>query len=158
MPIRLAYIHSTKTHADLAVEFGVTRAAVMKRASIEKWSDLRQQASETISTAATARYEKERSDALATWNAQDLKLAGALRQQLASAVQAAKNEGASLTPTQLRSLAGAHESIQRAARLALGASTDNHGVAGPGGEGPVLMAGVSLEQYEEALSRLLATI
>lgn len=157
LPIRLAYIHSTKSHAEIARDFGVTAAASSKRGEIEGWMLLRRKASESIAAAASARYESERADALAKWNATDLNVSGALRAQLMAHIKAAQDSKTQLAPNVIRALGMAHESIQRAARLAMNATTENTGISAPTG-GPVGVANVSIEEYEASMKRFLEAI
>lgn len=156
-PIRLAYVHSNKTHADVAKEYGVTPNAVGKRADVEGWTALRRKSAESIMAAANLRYEGERAEALAKWNATDLNVSGALRSQLMGHIKAAQDSKTQLAPNVIRALSMAHESIQRAARLAMNATTENTGISDPRG-GPVGVSNVSIEEYEASMKRFLEAI
>lgn len=156
--IRLAYIHSTKTLRQIAAEFRVTDSAAEKRAEREGWTRLRRAASESVSAAAHVQIETERATELASFNAADLRVAKAVRSQVAKMINAAAQPGAAqLSPTELRNLASAAEAAQRVGRLALGSTTANTGLSSPDG-GPIPIASVALSPKERAqlVARALA--
>lgn len=154
--VRLAYIHSAKSLAVIAKEFGLTADACEKRAEREEWTRLRREASESVSAAASAKIEAERAQALAEWNDADLTVAKSLRGQVAKAIRFAQAEGQpALTPVQIRALVNAAEGVQRIGRLALGATTENTGLSSPDG-GPIEGANVPVEEYEHAMRRVLS--
>lgn len=134
--VRLAYVTGTKTLREVADEFGIKSAGVMRRAAKEGWEAERKQQSATVSKAAQDRIADQRTDELARLNEDDLRLSRALRAQIAKSITAATAAGAPLSPPELRALAGAHESAQRVARLALGASTESSELTGKDG-GPI---------------------
>ena len=156
--VRISYVHSTQTLGEVAAQFGVTRVAACKRSEREGWAAQRLQASTAVAKAAEQLLLTRRIEDLAKWNEDDMKLARALRSQVAAQVNGAQLSGAPLSAIHIRSLASAAESIQRTGRLALGASTENHGLAGPGGEGPIQTTTSTLEEYELAARRILADI
>lgn len=131
--IRLAYIHGSKTLAQLAVEYGVSSSAAEKRSEREKWADARRELSDSVSRAAAERLSSERTIELANWNDADLKVARAMRGQIVAAINNATNTAKPLKPAEIRSLASAAESVQKMGRLALGATTNNTGLSDPNG-------------------------
>lgn len=153
--VRLAYIHSSKSMADVAREFGVSEDAVRKRNEREGWVRLRHEAAQIVTNEAARRIEAARADELAKQNESDLKLARALRAQITMAINAVTlNPTQPLAPLQVRQLAGALAETQKVARLALGATTDNTGISSPAG-GPVESANVPVEEYRDALRDVL---
>ena len=71
---------------------------------------------------ASAIITESRTDDLAKFNADDLKMARAIRAKAAQMMQTAT------TPSQLQALAAAVDKAQKVGRLALGASTENNTV------------------------------
>lgn len=155
--VRLAYVHSSKTLAQVARDFGLTDSAVEKRSEREEWARLRRETSETVSRAASERIEAERAKELAAWNDADLRVARALRGQVVAAINSAVNNAKPLRPADVRGLASAAEAAQRIGRLALGATTENTGISDPSG-GPVGVANVPLDEYEESMRRFLGML
>lgn len=157
-PIRLAYIHSGKSLAQVAADFRVTADAAEQRSAREGWAELRRQASEAVSTAAAARMEAERVSELVAWNAADLAAAKALRARVLHCLDAQPEEGDEpIGPNQVRALVAAAEGVQRIGRLALGATTENTGLSNPEG-GPIEGANVPVGDYEEALRRVMSEV
>ncbi|MEN9885464.1 MAG: hypothetical protein RL758_42 [Pseudomonadota bacterium] len=156
-PIRLAYLHSNKTLAQVAKEFGVTPEAVEKRCEREGWAKLRRDASEAVGRAANEKIEAKRAEELAQQNDADLRVAKALRGQVVAAINSAAQNAKPLRPVEIRQLAGAAAEIQKVVRLALGATTENTGVSNPDG-GPVETVAGSLEEYQAALRRIASII
>ena len=156
--IRLEYIHSSKTLAQVSREFGVSERAAQKRSERHGWAAQRRAAAEKVAQAAAAEIERRRLKSLVDWNEKDLQLAAGLRGRVASAVAASlKSPDGQLSPASIRQLAGAAESIQRIGRLALGATTDNQGVSAPDG-GPVQTTEVTLDEYEAAMRRFIGML
>jgi len=157
-PIRLAYIHSGKSLAQVASEFGVTPDAAEKRSEREGWAALRREAAEAVSAAAMARMEAERVSELVAWNAADLAAAKALRAKVLQCLEHEPGEDEEpLGPGQVRALVAAAEGVQRIGRLALGATTENTGLSNPEG-GPIEGANVPAAEYEDALRRVMAEV
>lgn len=117
--IRTAYIHGTDTMRELASKHGIKAAGLMRRAANEGWDAERKRQSAEISKAASATLTDSRTSELARFNADDLRMARAIRSK------AAQMMAATTTPADLRALAGAVDTAQRVGRLALGASTEN---------------------------------
>ena len=86
----------------------------MARAAKEKWEDERKQKQAAISSAAQEKLTEERTDQLAKFNEDDLKVARAIRGK------AAQMMGGVGSPQDLRALASAMEIAQKIGRTALG--------------------------------------
>ena len=108
---------------DLAGKHGIKAAGVMRRAAKEGWDAERKQLSASVSKAAGTILADNRVDELAKFNADDLKMARAIR---AKAAQMMANLQ---SPQDLRALAGAVDTAQKVGRLALGAATENTSTA-----------------------------
>lgn len=128
--LRAEYVTSAVTLRDLAYRHGIKPAGVMRRAANEGWDAQRKQESAKVSKAALEVSKEDRVAVLAQFNADDLKMARALR------AKAAQMMAATNTPADLRALAGAIDVAQKVGRLALGATTGNTGLSAPNG-GPV---------------------
>lgn len=118
--LRVEYVNSTITLRGLADKHGIKAAGVMRRAAKEKWEDARKQESAKVSKASQEALSVSRTEELARFNEDDLKVAKGIRSQ------AARMMGNAVDPSSLRTLASAFESAQRIGRLALGAATDSH--------------------------------
>lgn len=121
--IRTEYVHGSMTMRELAEKHGIKAAGLMRRAAKEGWDAERKQKSAEVSKAASATLTMSRAEELARFNADDLKMARAIR------AKAAQMMATATTPAALRALAGAVDTAQRVGRLALGASTDNTAVS-----------------------------
>lgn len=117
--LRAEYITSASTLRELADRHGIKAAGVMRRAAKEGWDAERKQESARVSKAAIDATVPDRVAELEKFNADDLKMARAIR---AKAAQMMANTS---TPSDLRALAGAVDTAQKVGRLALGASTEN---------------------------------
>ena len=120
--IKTEYINGAEYPA-LAKRHKIKEATLRQRASRNKWSQERQKASQAVTTKATAVLVESRAEQLANFNADDVRVAKAIRAKAAKLLQAAT------TPHELRALAGAFDSAQKIGRLALGASTENSNVS-----------------------------
>lgn len=121
--VRLAYVNSSDSYAQLAARFGLTDSAVEKRGEREGWARERRSRSEAVGAAAQAKIDKDRLQEIAEWNAADLRLAKAFRVQIARNLN---NFGASAAdPLELKTLLTASEIAQRVARTALGIAREN---------------------------------
>lgn len=155
--VRLAYVHSTKSMAQIAVDFGINPHGIEKRSEKEGWRDMRRRAAESIGEAVAARIEAERTEELMKVNEMHLRVARALLSQASANINAAQLGAEPMVPARIAQLAGAIEKTLRTARLALGATTENTGVSNPSG-GPVGMADVPLGEYQDALKKFLSAI
>ena len=120
--IRTEYVHGADTMRELADKHGIKASGLMRRAAKEGWDAERKQKSAAVSRAASDVLTDTRVDALIQFNADDLKMARAIR------AKAARMMGDDLTPQDLRALAGSVDMAQKVGRLALGASTENSSV------------------------------
>lgn len=150
--IKLEFVHTAARVADLASKYGLKEDTIWKRVSRDGWVDMRADAEQTAFANAAGELAKQRVKDLAKFNEDDLKIARAIRGRIATRFNNAETP---ITPNELRLLASTAEAAQRMGRLALGASTDNVGLAGPGGEGPVATANVSKEDYLKARKEVL---
>jgi hypothetical protein len=148
--IKLAYVHNGARVADLAVDYGVKEETIAKRVVREGWSEERANAEQQAYADAAGAMAKQRAKDLVKFNDDDLKIARALRGRVAKRLgelDQMTQEPKAIPPNELRQLASVAEAAQKMGRLALGASTDNLGVGGPGGEGPVPVTNISKEDY-----------
>lgn len=122
--IRTAYVHGSDSMRELAEKHGIKAAGLMRRAANEGWDEERKRHSATISKAASEVITVSQVDELARFNADDLKMARAIR------AKAARMMADTLTPQDLRAIAGAVDAAQKVGRLALGASTENKDIRG----------------------------
>lgn len=135
--IEFEYVHNhTLDYRDLAEKYGLKEATVRQRANRHGWKEKRNAVTQAVTEKASAAVQKSIASELVKYNEDDLKVAKALRSQVAKLITMANNEDKPLDPTSLRSLAGALEASQRVARLAMGATTDNTGLSAPSG-GPI---------------------
>ena len=120
--LRLEYVHGTATMRELADKHGIKAAGLMRRAAKEGWDAQRKQESAKVSKAAWEALGDTRAEELAKFNADDLKMARAIRAKAAQMMASAN------TPSDLRALASAVDTAQKVGRLALGATTENTSV------------------------------
>ena len=126
--IRTEYIAGKISIKRLAVKHEVSEPALEKRAEREKWSEVKRRMSEKVIAGAEAKIIEVRVDELAEFNASDLRMAKALRAQIAAHIRAAQDSKRPMDANQIRMLTTASEAAQRIGRLALGASTENSSV------------------------------
>jgi hypothetical protein len=117
--IRTEYVHGSLTMRELASKHGIKAAGLMRRAANEGWEAERKQESAKVSKAAGDVLAVTRVDELTKFNADDLRMARAIR---AKAAQMLPGAG---SPADLAALARAVDTAQKVGRLALGASTEN---------------------------------
>jgi hypothetical protein len=142
------YIQGSETIGQIAVRHGLLENTVKRHSNRHKWSVKRLEFQARAEAKAQTLAIKDRAKQLSSFNDDDLKVARALRARVARRLSVQDKE---LNSGELRQLAASAEAAQRIGRLALGASTDNFGHGGPGGEGPVQfkdMAGYSDEQLD----------
>jgi hypothetical protein len=117
--LRLEYVNSTMTQRELAAAHGINASTLMARANKEQWEAARKQHQAETSKAAQERLTETKVDELAQFNADDLRMAKALRGRAAMLMQNDKT----LTAAELRSVATTAAEAQKIGRLALGAET-----------------------------------
>jgi hypothetical protein len=131
--LRLEYIKGSMSIRELCEARGLKVSQIEKRCAVEGWLAEREALAEKIRRTATESFTKSRGRELADWNANDLKVAKALRGKIAQRLSRL-DEASRFFNSDLRSLAQAAESAQRMARLALGATTENTGLSTPDGD------------------------
>ena len=90
--LRVEYVHGSATMRELADKHGIKSAGLMRRAAKEGWDAERKQESAKVSKAAGTLLADTRVDELAKFNADDLKMARAIRAK-AAAVDTAQKVG-----------------------------------------------------------------
>lgn len=117
------YVNNAKlTYAEIAKKYRTTPGSVEQRAFREHWTAERAQRAKILFETVRDKSILDTVSELARYNEQDLAMAKVLRAAAARLIQDKDEE---LGPKDIRFLAGAVESAQRIARLALGASTEN---------------------------------
>ena len=137
--IKLAFINGTETYAQIAERFSVASAAARKRGNREGWTNERHQKSHEVTAKAQAKIEKTRAQEISEWNAGDIKIAKAIRAQIARHLTGANEAQKVLAADELRTLAAANEAAQRIARTALGIAKENP-PDGSDAPGPVMVS------------------
>jgi hypothetical protein len=116
---RLTYINNAgMSYADVAAQHGCHKVTIQKRATRERWKEERERRAAFVHQKAAEKTVLSAVEELAQYNAADLQMAKALR-----SLAARRMSQGNLEPKDLRAIAGAIESAQRVARLALGAAT-----------------------------------
>lgn len=152
--IRVEFVNSNVTLKELSTKHGVSYPALRAAAARNKWTDERNSISQKVTTEALAEQIKTRVSELGQFNADDLRMAKAIRAMAAKMLREWQTDTEDVSVTQLRTLAGVVADAQKIGRLALGASTDNHELTGAGG-GPIQHSDIPLKEYEAALERAL---
>lgn len=136
--IRVEYVSGSDTFGRLAKRHGLKEDTVRKRAGREGWQTAREAAARAVTEKAEAVIGAGRIDELIRFNADDLKMARALRAKAAKMLSWRDKDGQEvpISATDLRALASTVDTAQKVGRLALGMTTENTGLSGPNG-GPV---------------------
>ena len=113
------------TYADIAAKYKTSPSSVEKRAFREKWTAERAERMKILSERVREKTITDTVSELTKYNEQDLIAAKAMRGLVAKQMKDAQDQQRRIEAKDLRALAGAMESAQRIARLALGASTTN---------------------------------
>lgn len=148
--IHIQYVHGGVRIAELAQEFGVKEDTIYKRMQRDGWSNERSIAEQQALLEAKKERAAKRVQELSEFNEADLKISRAVRALVAKNLTDPK-----LKLGDLRTLAQTAEAAQRIGRLALNASTDNVGLGGTGGEGPVTVTNVSRDEYLAARKEII---
>ncbi len=122
--MRVEYVHGTATTVEIATAHGISPAGLRKRATDEGWPAERRRISQKVAQIASDALLDSRSATLAKFNADDVRVAARVKARVSRML-----ERTTLTPQDLRALAGALDSAQKVGRLALGASTENAAMA-----------------------------
>lgn len=152
--IRAEFIAGRMTLRDLAEKHGVSYEALRKVASRGGWMDERHSVTQKITSEAVAAAIQTRVSELSRFNADDLRMAKALRGMAAKIINESQQGGKKLTIGELVQIARLVGDAQKIGRLALGASTDNHELTGAG-QGPIQVSDVPLDEYKAALKKAL---
>jgi hypothetical protein len=144
--LKAEYVSTTCVYEELARKYKVHPATLRRRAGKEQWRAARKRKQDLLLAETTNRSVINQAGELAKCNEQDLMLVKELRSLVTRQMQAER-----LTPQDVRSLAGAIESAQRVARLALGASTE---ISGPP-EPPQLSPEDLTDEELKVLDRIL---
>jgi hypothetical protein len=136
--IKLAFIKGTMSTAEHAATFGVTLDAMRQRVARGKWMAERHAMSQAVTVVATAKAIRSKAEQLAEFDAQDASMSRALRGVAARMLaDANKQDGRKLTASEARTIASLAEAAQKIGRIALGGTTENHGVGGLAGAPPI---------------------
>ena len=144
--LRTEYVTSSIVLRELADKHGVKAAGVMTRAAKEGWDAIRKQEQAKVSVAALTASVPERASELEKFNADDLRMARAIRAKAAGMMQTTN------TPQDLSALARAVDTAQKVGRLALGATTENNGISGS-----INTTSVTPKELADAVERVRAT-
>jgi hypothetical protein len=132
--LRTEYVSSNITLRELADKHGCSEDAVEKKAQREGWSDARRKLSAEVLAKADAELAESRAKELVKFNDEDLKVAKALRAQIAKHINEAMQSNVPLSTHDIKRLTSAAVDAQKSGRLALGVSTSNNEVTGANGQ------------------------
>lgn len=118
--LKLEYVNSAMSLRELADRHGIKSAGVMARAAKEGWDNERKQKQAEVSRAAQEQISLTRTDELAKFNEDDLRMARAIRGRAAQMMTTATG----MTASELSAVARAADTAQKIGRLALGAETE----------------------------------
>jgi hypothetical protein len=153
--IRAEFISGKMTLRDLADKHGVAYDALRKAAARGEWMDERHRLSQKVTSEVINTNIQTRVAELSQFNADDLRMAKALRGMAAQLINQSQQANAKkLTIGELGQIARLTADAQKIGRLALGASTDNHELTGAG-QGPIQVSDVPLDEYKAALKQVL---
>lgn len=142
--LKLEYVRTRITIAELAAKYGVKPETVEKQAERNRWGMDRIKFEQLAAAEAAEKASSERVSELVSFNRDDLKVAKAIRARIARRLGAI---GAELGATELQMLASAAEAAQRMGRLALGTSTANLRPLSPDEKEPV--GAIDLTKYTD---------
>jgi DNA-binding MurR/RpiR family transcriptional regulator len=131
--IRTEYVSSSISIRELAEKYKCSADALEKRANTQSWTEQRRKISAEVLAKADAEITARRAEELSEYNKQDLKIAKALRAQIATHINNAMQSNDLLTPREIKMLVSAMADAQKIGRLALGVSTSNNEHTGAGG-------------------------
>jgi uncharacterized protein YjcR len=123
---RAEYVNNAGlTYGDIAAKYGCLEVTARKRGAEEGWTAERSARATALVQKVTEKATFDALGELTKYNEQDLIAAKAMRDLVGRQMQEAREQKRRILAKDLRALAGAMESAQRIARLALGASTAN---------------------------------
>lgn len=122
LAIKTSYI-AGEEYAELSKKYGAQESNIRQRVKRGNWSQERHTVTQTVTNNAIAAIIDEKSLMLIELNKLDLSSAKLLRDKANLLIEN------SITPNELKAIAGTFESAQKIARLALGAATENTNVS-----------------------------
>lgn len=153
--IRTEFIAGQMTIRELAEKHNVSYEALRKVASRNGWMNERHAVTQNVTSKAVATAIHTRVTELSQFNADDLKMAKALRGMAAQLINQSQQPNAKkLSLGELGQIARLASDAQKIGRLALGASTDNHELTGTE-RGPIQVSDVPLDEYKAALKKAI---
>ena len=111
---------NTTTIQSIADKYGVTFSAVKSQHQKGKWLEKRKKKTENIVQKITEQAEKTAIDIAVKFNADDIKIAQAIKAKIVHALRAEE-----ISPQEINSLSNSLATAQKVGRLALGMTTDN---------------------------------
>lgn len=152
--IELQFVNSSITLKELADKFGLNYSMLQKHSERYQWNEKRLSISQNVVAKAQSKIEHTTVKDLIAFNNDDIKIAKALRSQVAAHIMAAQDSQTKIAMADLRHLAGTAEIAQRIGRLALGVGTAHQILTGAD-NGPVEHATVSPEELDNAVGRVI---
>ena len=143
--IKTEYVNGAEYSA-LADKYKIKEATVRQQSSRHKWLEERHKMSLAVTAKAISVLVESRAEQLANFNADDIRVAKAIRAKAATMMRNASS------PQDLRARSGAFDTAQKIGRLALGATTENNGVTG---DLAVMTANMDEKKYLEARKQAL---
>lgn len=130
--LKVEYVTGTMSAAELARAHKLNPRTLEKHVTRGRWVEERRKVAYEATRRATEAAVETVASELKAWNDDDLRLAKAIRGQVARAISDLMKPGPDglqkpVPVDTLRSLAGTAETVQRIGRLALGATTANQG-------------------------------
>lgn len=153
--IRAEFIGGNMTIRELSDKHGLKYDALRKVAARQEWMKERHKVSQKVTSNAVNIAINTRVSELSQFNADDLRMAKAIRGMAAKIINESQHQdGKKLSIGELGQIARIVGDAQKIGRLALGASTDNHELTGAG-QGPIQVSDVPLDEYKAALEQAL---
>jgi hypothetical protein len=152
--VRAEYVAGSMSLRALAEKHGLSHDTLRRQSRTGKWTEARREQARKVAAELEARTVASRVVQLKEWNDADLTLAKNVRARIA--MRLAKigppADHGDQDLKALQTITTMLESVQRIARLALGATTHNSGVSGPNG-GPLEVAAAvpSMDDFYETL-------
>jgi hypothetical protein len=153
--IRIEFINSNVTLKELSERHNVNYEALRKAAARGKWNDDRAVVSHKVTSQVMEAKLQSRVSELSQFNADDLKMAKALRGLAAKFLNESQNpQSKKITLSEITQIARVVSEAQKIGRLALGASTDNHELTGAN-QGAIQVTDMPIAEYKAALKQAL---
>lgn len=116
--LKQEYINSTLTAREMAEKYGVSEGALRGHITRGKWGEERVRLSNEIAQRLAEKYLYDRTEKLASFNAQDVSVAEKLKYKALNLL-----DRDNVTASELRCLASVFETAQKIGLLALGSAT-----------------------------------